>query len=367
LFLISYCAGKIFMKQHFTFLTGSRVLIIAPHPDDEALATGGLLQHVSAAGGESRVIFLTDGENNPWPQRISDRRWLIRASDRKRWAILRRIEAITALQELGVPESSTRFWGFPDQGLTDLLLKADDEIPQHLIREFRDWQPSVLITPSPLDLHPDHSAAAVFARLALARSGNNSPLHFEYRVHKRWPNPAIPCLTLDLSMEQKELKRRAIMCHASQLRLRPSLLKFALPTEEFISPEEIRYLSYHPLQQVSITSGNIELCLELSRCIGAFGRATLYLASHRSGHLGARLSLILPLRGSAVIDVRDAAQGSVVAQARFRGGRRRFKLQIPLSSLGSTDFVFAKVERRFGFFDEAGWCEFSIHPSQSHQ
>jgi LmbE family N-acetylglucosaminyl deacetylase len=355
------------MKERFTLLAGSRVLIIAPHPDDEALATGGLLQHVSAVGGESRIIFLTDGENNPWPQRISERRWLIRASDRKRWATLRRIEAIAALQELGVPRSSTRFWGFPDQGLTNLLLKADDEIPQHLIREFRDWQPSVLITPSPLDLHPDHSAAAVFARLALARSGHNSPSHFEYRVHKRWSNPTSPCLTLDLSMEQEERKRRAIMCHRSQLRLRPSLLKFALPIEEFIGCEEIRNLSHHPLEQVSITGGNIELYLKLSPCIGAFGRVTLYLASHRAGHLKARLSLILPLSGSTAINIWDAGQGSVIAQARFRGGCRRSKLQIPLSSLGPMDFVFAKVERRFGFFDEAGWCEIAIHPSQSHQ
>jgi hypothetical protein len=36
-----------------------RVLVIAPHPDDETLATGGLLQRSMAAGGAVRVVFVT--------------------------------------------------------------------------------------------------------------------------------------------------------------------------------------------------------------------------------------------------------------------------------------------------------------------
>jgi len=34
-----------------------RILIIAPHPDDEVLACGGLIQQAVAVGADVRVIF----------------------------------------------------------------------------------------------------------------------------------------------------------------------------------------------------------------------------------------------------------------------------------------------------------------------
>jgi len=354
------------MKQYLPLCQGSRVLIIAPHPDDESLATGGLLQQVTTTGGKSKVIFLTDGENNPWPQRMIEWRWRIEAEDRERWRIRRRLEAITALADLGVPKSSAIFWGFPDQGLTDLLLKADDEIPKRLLKEFRDWQPTILITPTPGDLHPDHSASAVFAQLALARLGPNDdcPLLIEYHIHDRGPKHTSPCLTLTLSEEQEKRKRSAILRHTSQLKLRGNLTKFAMPTEEFTSPSEIHDLLNHPIRKVSVIGEEMELYLSLSPCLGAFGRPTLYIASHLGGYPKERLSVTLSRRGSALIDVWDVVHGKVVAKARFRGDRFRSKLYLPLALISSADFVCAKVERRFGFFDEAGWCELPITTSR---
>ena len=40
----------------------SDALIIAPHPDDESLASGGLIQRAVAAGARVRVLFLPHGE-----------------------------------------------------------------------------------------------------------------------------------------------------------------------------------------------------------------------------------------------------------------------------------------------------------------
>ena len=47
-----------------------KTLIIAPHPDDESIAAAGLMQRALAAGGDVRVLFVTDGDNNPWPLRF---------------------------------------------------------------------------------------------------------------------------------------------------------------------------------------------------------------------------------------------------------------------------------------------------------
>src|SRR5262249_9852030 len=43
-----------------------RLLVFAPHPDDDVLACGGLLQRAAAALAAVGVVFVTDGENNPW-------------------------------------------------------------------------------------------------------------------------------------------------------------------------------------------------------------------------------------------------------------------------------------------------------------
>ena len=92
-------------------------MLIAPHPDDEALACSVILQQAVRAGAAIRVVYVTDGDNNPWPQRALERRWRLSASDRKRWGKLRRSEALAALRDLGIHPSDVQFLGLPDQGL----------------------------------------------------------------------------------------------------------------------------------------------------------------------------------------------------------------------------------------------------------
>ena len=45
---------------------GDRVLVLAPHPDDESLACGGIIQRALARGARVRIVFLTYGDNNEW-------------------------------------------------------------------------------------------------------------------------------------------------------------------------------------------------------------------------------------------------------------------------------------------------------------
>src|SRR5205085_944203 len=99
----------------------SRLLLLAPHPDDEALAMGGLLQRATTAGATARVVFLTDGENNPWPQRAAERRWRIGPQERARWGARRRTEALRSLRTLGIEPAHVSFLGLPDQLLTAAL------------------------------------------------------------------------------------------------------------------------------------------------------------------------------------------------------------------------------------------------------
>src|SRR5450759_4549976 len=127
------------------FNSASRLMLIAPHPDDEALACSITLHRVVRAGGAIRVIYATDGDNNPWPQRVLERKWRLNAADRERWGKLRRDEALAALRVLGVRASDARFLALPDQGLTNLLKCDCQSVLERFATIIRDWSPTHLL------------------------------------------------------------------------------------------------------------------------------------------------------------------------------------------------------------------------------
>src|SRR5437867_1078847 len=170
------------VRQHLA--ATDRVMVLAPHPDDESVATGGVLQIAVSSGAQVRVVYLTDGENNPWAQRATERRWRISAQDRVRWGARRRREALEALERLSVSPSDVRFLGFPDQRVTDTLLGSTHAAAARLAEEIVGWRPTVLFMPSLEDRHPDHSATAIMAWLAMAQARwNGRPHIFAYVVH----------------------------------------------------------------------------------------------------------------------------------------------------------------------------------------
>jgi LmbE family N-acetylglucosaminyl deacetylase len=211
--------------------SSDRVLIFSPHPDDETLAAGEAVQLALAAGAAVRVVFATDGDNNPWPQRWLERRWHIDAAARARWGARRRREALAALAVLGVTDASTvAFLGWPDQGLTACLMR-DDAAVAALAREIAAFAPSHVLMPALGDLHPDHSALRVMLDLALARCGS-AAVRLGYVVHGA-AVAARACMVAPDAVRRAH-KRRALFEHASQIALsRRRLLELAGRTERF--------------------------------------------------------------------------------------------------------------------------------------
>ena len=197
----------------------SRLLIFAPHPDDESLACGILLQNAVEAGAAILVVYLTDGENNPWPQRYLSRRWRLNAADRQRWAKLRRREALAALQILGVSPEDARFWGWPDQGLAGMLKSQSDVALARLRYLILEWCPTHVVGPDVRDRHRDHSALGLMLERLFSGGGlfSEKIQRWTYVVHgrkngfrraaKAWPQTELPV----------EAKRRAIRCHQTQM------------------------------------------------------------------------------------------------------------------------------------------------------
>jgi N-acetyl-1-D-myo-inositol-2-amino-2-deoxy-alpha-D-glucopyranoside deacetylase len=220
-----------------TELPLARVLIIAPHPDDDVIATAGLMQKSRAAGGEIRVLFVTDGENNGWPQRALERRLRLLPVDRRRWGALRRSEAEESLVRLGLPRCSAVFLGFPDRKIAALLRCGDDALQRTLEREMERFRPMLIVSPSKLDRHPDHIAIASFAERAAAETSEEATLFVTYVIHGPG-DPSRLCAEIGLSACEQEHKRAAIACHASQLFLsRRRFLSYASVSERFYREE----------------------------------------------------------------------------------------------------------------------------------
>lgn len=346
------------MTRALSFRRDDRVLLIAPHPDDETLAAGGVLQRVLDARATLRVLFATDGENNPWAQRATERRWRVDACARERWGARRRLEALAALACLGVGEQDVRFLAFPDQGITRLLLGGEDDLPEAVAREIARFGPTQLVSPAPDDLHPDHSALSVLVGFALERLEPRvrRPREHQFIVHHHGPLARVAESVLALKPREIERKRRAIRCHASQLTLRRSVLMgFAGAEEAFFAPRPpAENRDDHPVTRAFVEDETLHFDLQRRARPGAFGRSQLVVTL--GGREGERrtLSAALPARPGAV-DVVDPARERLLARGLMQRLPHGDRVILPASVIAGWPHVFVKLERRFGFFDEAGW------------
>jgi len=241
-----------------------RLLILAPHIDDEVLGAAGLIQQTRLAGAEILVVYATNGDDNPlslWGQsRVFDPNDFITLGEN------RMKEGLKATARLGLEKKDSLFLGYPDGGLGPMRHRFfDPGLPytargtrfnhnpyrgtyrtgqpysgSHLCDDLEliieDFRPTLIIAPHPRDSHPDHRALFQFLEKILEEKENEARL-YAYLVHFRfWPpkkklkmndflSPPKKLFSgegwysLDLSIEQENRKLQAIEKNASQLTL----------------------------------------------------------------------------------------------------------------------------------------------------
>ena len=301
------------------FSTSTRLLVIVPHPDDETIATGVLIQQVLAAGGEVQILLLTAGDNNPWPQRWLERRWRIGALDRQRWARRRAGELVHALASLGIRPPALKTLDWPDLGVTDMLLRSPDSAVATVADAIARFTPDLIALPALQDRHPDHSAAHVLVRLALAGHAE-PPALLAYLVHG---DPGSrPCVQIDPTPAQMTNKLAALQAHCSQVAL---------------SGKRLRRLTERPERYVSLRdeSGSAPAALpwQPSRWLQPWLR--LEVASRAGVHRW---------------DWRDAPLR--------RGADGKFRLSLPLNEQVTPRFAKLSLSLISPWiFDHWGWCE----------
>ena len=179
-----------------------RVVVLAPHPDDEVLGVGGTLQLLAAAGWSVCVVAITDGEASH-PGSPAARATLAR---------IRAEERANALACLSLSEAEVVRLQVGD-GLVTRASDLDERLAPHL----RDA--SLCLSPWEHDGHPDHDATGLAARRACRTLG--VPL-LRYPVWAwHWASPEhLPWTSarkVPLPPEVQRAKRKAIAAYRSQI------------------------------------------------------------------------------------------------------------------------------------------------------
>jgi LmbE family N-acetylglucosaminyl deacetylase len=346
------------------FDSSSRLILFAPHPDDEALACSVILQQAVRVGAAIRIVYVTDGDDNPWPQRALERRWSLSLSDRKRWGKLRRAEALAALRVLDIRPADVQFLGLPDQGLTDLLLRDCDRALTRITRVIDDWSPTDILAPSLFDIHPDHNAVAVMMRLVFADFLAPRISKWNYLVHGR--SRAFFDRAEELSSSELETatKREAIRCHQTQIKLsRRRFLRYAARPERFLRVDrESAVRGDGAVYSVSRSRDNLDVDLRFWANPFRMQRNKFFILGRDSLGRTRACQILLPSR-SADLEVLDCATNRSIGIARYRGHPFAGEFTLPLHLFSPIHDLFIKVDRRSWFFDEAGWIEIPSVPS----
>ncbi|MHC1770529.1 MAG: PIG-L deacetylase family protein [Flexilinea sp.] len=200
------------------------LLVIAPHPDDEVMGSGGLIQKILETGGHVKVVIVTNGDGEYLSPMAIDSIMRPKPIDYINIGFLRQSESRIALSHLGINQENVAFLGYPDgkintlwisnwtqetpvmgsyshatkspytntYNLNDTYIGAD--LYNDLLTLMNDFQPDIIVVPHPADFHPDHRAVSNFARFAAANyrisQGNNTPEILTYLVHyESYPQP----------------------------------------------------------------------------------------------------------------------------------------------------------------------------------
>ncbi|HEY1894011.1 MAG TPA: PIG-L family deacetylase [Chthoniobacterales bacterium] len=341
------------------FDSETRLMLIAPHPDDESVACGVILQRAVQAGAAIRVIYATDGDNNPWPQRVLQRKWRLDELDRRRWGQLRRQEALDALSVMGIRQCDTSFLQLPDQGLTDLLMRDCESILGLFAGVISDWTPTHLLLPSLADTHPDHNALAVMLNLVL----RNLPPYdlpmsvLSFVTHGRRSALSDRSTCLRQTPRETAIKLAAISCHKTQLKLSRGRFVGYAGRPEYFSVAGLDEAGVGPIHSASRSSSRLELELRPAATPFFWMQPRLLILGHRPR--GDIAALIMPLSfPSHPVELFDYKSGLHLGSALCRGNRFSIvKITIPLDTFSIEHELFVKLDRRAIFFDEAGWLE----------
>lgn len=183
------------LPRPLELLEGGKVLVVAPHPDDELLGCGGTLALLRQRACRIKVVVVTDGGAGD-PLNFTGGN-VVR---------VRREESIAALGAIGVTD--VVFLNEPDG-----CFRASRQFSEKLTAMLNEYRPDWLFLPSILDYHRDHVAVGLAALTCWAKAGFGRVFYYEI-----WsPLPATHVVDVTQVIE---LKKSAVSYYNLPLRYR---------------------------------------------------------------------------------------------------------------------------------------------------
>ncbi len=178
-----------------------RTVVVVPHPDDEALLSGGLIARQSRRGVPVKIVAVTDGEAAypSWPA--------------PGLARVRQEEQTRALHMLDVPAGSTIRLRLPDGKVAD----HEQRLTETLVALIEPGD--LVVAPWIHDWHPDHEACGRATRHATnAREADLLGSVF-WAYHRVDPlaHPDLAMATLTLTETEANRRANALNAHRSQI------------------------------------------------------------------------------------------------------------------------------------------------------
>lgn len=181
-----------------------KVLVFAPHNDDEVLGVGGTLAKYSQMGYEVYVCEVTSSPNPERVKKIQE-------------------EALEAHKLLGIKK--TFFLGLP---VVELRHVSTKEINADILEVVNEVKPNIAFIPHKGDMHTDHGEVATSALVAL-RPFDNPQLKtiyaYETLSETEWNTPTVDNAFIPNAYSEItktiDIKLQAMSCFKSQIRKFP--------------------------------------------------------------------------------------------------------------------------------------------------
>lgn len=197
-----------------------RILILAPHPDDEAIACAGVIQEALKKGAKLKIVYLTNGDHNQLAFIVYEKRLVFRKGEFIHMGEVRRQEAQKAMAGLGMNQEDLIFLGYPDFGTFAMFTRywaspkpfkslltrmtkvpypenysyGRDYIPQNILSDLKkiieNYRPNKIFVSHPADTNGDHRSLNLFLRVAIwdLEGKVPRPRIYAYLVHHMdWP------------------------------------------------------------------------------------------------------------------------------------------------------------------------------------
>lgn len=197
-----------------------RVLIFAPHSDDEAIGAANLIKKSIQNGAKVKVVIATNGDGFVRAVAMESININPKPADYIRYGYNRQMESLKALESLGVKSENVIFLGYPDGGISKMwrtnwmnskpyissytktnkspynnsynsnAIYSGVNLYKDIVKIVEDFKPTHVVYPHSNDKHPDHWGLNAFVKYSM-KCINYKPEHeWLYLVHRgNWPTP----------------------------------------------------------------------------------------------------------------------------------------------------------------------------------